>query len=86
MGFWKDVEDKAMQMGAQGASELAHALYTGNAYTAYGPTERSAGAALPEQDGSNQPNQSSQPSYDEMKAQVAQQAPQIEPPQQEMER
>ena len=78
MGFYKEqIEPTVNKMVAQGASELAHALYAGNAYVAYGATERAAGASLPEQEA---------PSYDDMKAEVAQQAPAVEPPQQEMER
>ena len=65
-------------MAAQGASELAHALYAGNAYVAYGATERSAGAALPEA-----PEAAS---YDDMKQQVAAMAPQVEAPEQGLER
>lgn len=80
MGFYEEqIEPTVNKMIAQGASEIAHALYAGNAYVAYGATERSAGAALPEVS-------EAAPSYDDLKAQVAEQAPAIEPPSTELER
>lgn len=79
MGFYEEqIEPTVNKMVAQGASELAHALYAGNAYVAYGATERSAGAALPEA-----PEASG---YDDLKQQVAAMAPQIEAPEQGLER
>ena len=81
MGFYEEqIEPTLNKMVAQGASEVAHALYAGNAYVAYSATERAAGASLPEA-----PELSQTPSYDNLKLQVAEMAPQVEPAEQGLE-
>lgn len=86
-GLWNEALGPALdKMIPQGAAELGHALYTGSAYVAYGATEMPLQAPQVEAPAMAPPDAAPQASYDDLKAQVAQQAPQIEPPQQEMER
>lgn len=36
----KEVTDGAVRLGGQGAAEVAQAMFTGNGFVPYGPTER----------------------------------------------